>query len=135
MAKPDEKVIALYPHCSRGRVRHTLNAMKWWVILVAFIFGGMSLMPLIHQGKYPWQFWGETLTDYRMVLVTLGLLLFLMLMVWALTRKWMPFVKLAEKVFRTLELSAPSSVDLVKSSKVQKRQGDPPECGHFYFKY
>jgi hypothetical protein len=43
IARPKDKTIALYPHCSRGRVRHTLNAMKWWSIGCLFSIGFMTL--------------------------------------------------------------------------------------------
>jgi hypothetical protein len=53
----------------------------------------------------------------------------------SLTRKWMVFVRLAEKVFRTLGLPDPSNVDLTKSSKAQRKPEDPGEFGTFYFRY
>lgn len=56
-------------------------------------------------------------------------------MTFSLSRKWMPFVRLAEKVFRALELSDPSNVDLVKSSNKQRTARDPGEFGTFYFRY
>jgi hypothetical protein len=52
-----------------------------------------------------------------------------------MTRQWMPFVRLAEKVFRALELPNPSSIDLVKSSKAQRTAEDKAEYGTFYFRY
>ena len=32
IARPKDRVVALYPHCSRGRQRHYANAFKWWLI-------------------------------------------------------------------------------------------------------
>ena len=60
---------------------------------------------------------------------------FFALMTYSLTRKWLPFVKLAEKVFTALDLPDPSNIDLVKSSKKSRTPQDPPEFGTFYFRY
>jgi hypothetical protein len=67
--------------------------------------------------------------------VALGCFLFFGLMTYSLTRKWMPFVRLAEKVFTTLGLPDPGNIDLVKSSKAQRKPDDPSEFGNFYFRY
>lgn len=65
----------------------------------------------------------------------LGFFTFFALMTFSLSRKWMPFVRVAEKVFRTLELPNPGNIDLVKSSKAQRTEQDPGEFGTFYFRY
>jgi hypothetical protein len=33
VARPIDRVVALFPHCSRGRRRHIKNAIKWWLIV------------------------------------------------------------------------------------------------------
>ncbi|MCS6465993.1 hypothetical protein NX865_18805, partial [Burkholderia thailandensis] len=38
--KPDDRIIALYPHCTRGRVAHYKNSLKWLIIVFSFIFLG-----------------------------------------------------------------------------------------------
>jgi hypothetical protein len=53
----------------------------------------------------------------------------------SMTLKWMVFVRLAEKVFRTLGLPDPSNIDLVKSSKAQRKPEDPGAFGTLYFRY
>ena len=65
----------------------------------------------------------------------MGCYAFFNLMTVYLTRKWMPFVRVAEKVFRALEWRNPGNGDLVKSSKDQRRADDPGEFGTFYFRY
>jgi len=52
-----------------------------------------------------------------------------------LARKWMPFVRLTEKVCRTLGIPDPGNVDLVKSSKAQRKPDGPGEFGTFYIRY
>ena len=129
IARPSDRTVALYPHCSRGRTRHYLNAIKWW------IFGGGGLVlfagvPLFYSVA------GDELFKYREYWGALiGLMLFIGLVTFSLTRQWLPFVRVAEKVFQVLELPHPSRIDLVKSSKAQRRLGDPNEFGYFYFRY
>jgi len=64
-----------------------------------------------------------------------GLMVAFGVMTFFLTRKWLPFVRVSEKVFRTLGLPNPSNIDLVRSSKAQRKASDPGEFGTFYFRY
>ncbi len=52
-----------------------------------------------------------------------------------MTMQWMPFVRVAEKVFETLELPNAKNIDLVKSSRTQKTTKDTAEYGSMYFRY
>jgi hypothetical protein len=124
-----DKTIALYPHCSRSKLTHYKNAIKWWAI------GGVTSLCLIGipMGLYVA---GMNPIAWKYISFTyLALMVFFALMTYSLARKWMPFVALAEKVFRALELPNPSNVDLVKSSKAQRTDKDPGEFGTFYFRY
>jgi hypothetical protein len=75
------------------------------------------------------------------IMLSMGLVMvgcvyaFSALMTFSLSRKWLPIVRVAEKVFRALELPNPSNIDLVKSSKAQRTAQDPGEFGTFYFRY
>lgn len=129
LQRPADKTVALYPHCSRGRVRHYKNAAWWWLVgwggLVAFVFVPMAYFLM-----------GEKLFfDFGLMYAISGLMTFFGVMTFSLSRKWMPFVRLAEMVFRALELPDPSNVDLVKSSNKQRTANDPGEFGTFYFRY
>lgn len=127
--RPADRTVALYPHCSRGRVRHYKNAAWWWF----FGWGGVSIFVMALLVSMTRGISNFFETDSLQVLVVL--MTFLGVMTFSLSRKWMPFVRLAEKVFRTLELPDPSNVDLVKSSKAQRTERDPGEFGTFYFRY
>lgn len=127
--RPADKTVALYPHCSRGRVRHYKNAAWWWF----FGWGGVSIFVMALLVSMTRGLSNFFETDSLQVLVVL--MTFLGVMTFSLSRKWMPFVRLAEKVFRALELPNPSNVDLVKSSKAQRTERDPGEFGTFYFRY
>jgi hypothetical protein len=128
ITRPTDKLIALYPHCSRGPATHVKNAVKWWLIGGGGFLFMLSLIAL-WVGGYEFAF-GEDA-----ILINLGLMTFFAFVTYMMTRQWMPFVRLAEKVFKALELPNPSNVDLVKSSKAQRTAEDKAEYGTFYFRY
>jgi hypothetical protein len=137
IARPVDQIIALYPHCSRGSRSHWTNAWKWWFLGTSFL--------LLFSFLFMVFVWSVFLSEP--LLNTLGFLELLMptsaafffsvfaLMTWSLARKWMPFVRLSEKVFSAFNWEAPGSVDLVKRSKDRKTGGEPPEYGVMYFRY
>jgi hypothetical protein len=129
IARPHDRAIALYPHCSRGRASHIKNAIKWWLWLV-FLGQSIFLTGLLLYIMGPAVF-GEGVFYAGLG----GSCAFYALMFASLARNWMPYVSLAEKVFKTLGWANPSNVDLVKSSKAQRLDGDPGEFGTFYFRY
>ncbi len=132
VARPADKTIALYPHCSRGRSRHYFNAARWWLILGTVCAASQYALFLYLGGT---QALTEMNEDGLLQWATLGYYAFFGAMVLSLSRKWLPFVGVAENVFRTLGWTNPSMVDLKKRTKAQRTKNDPPECGAFYFRY
>lgn len=131
IARPTDRTIALYPHCSRGKARHVKNAAKWWLI-GATLFNVFTLFLALFTVKFE-DYLSTVLHEVSYVLA--GFYVFFGLMTISLARKWMPFVRLTEKVCRTLGIPGPGNVDLVKSSKAQRKPDDPGEYGTFYFRY
>lgn len=136
IARPFDRMVALYPHCSRGVIRHSKNALRWWVVgtvtalttaVPIFFLGGMvaessaSDLKKFFSNYFPW--------------ICIFGFSFFGFITFSLARKWMPFVRLSEKIFQTLGFPAPGNVDLVKSSKVQRKPDDSGEYGTFYFRY
>ena len=131
IARPADRVIALCPHCSRGKARHIKNAAKWWLVGTT-LFNAFTLFLALFTVK---------LEDYvstvqhEVSYALAGFYIFFGLMTISLASKWMPFVRLTEKICRTLGIPNAGNVDLVKSSKAQRKPGDPGEYGTFYFRY
>jgi hypothetical protein len=129
IARPGDRTIALYPHCSRGRARHVKNAIKWWLwlgVLSPFLFFLFAMM----------YFDGISIFFDVGLYATTGVMsTFLALMFTSLSLQWMPYVRVAEKVFKALDWPDASNIDLVKSSKAQRTEKDPGEFGTFYFRY
>jgi len=127
VARPSDRTIALYPHCSRGRTRHFINAAKWWLILsgsgVLFVSFMMrdSLVQAISERGVQWE--------------VFSFFAFFGAMVFSLSHKWFPFVRVAENVLRTLGWPNPGSIDLVTRTRARRSKDDPVEYGRFYFYY
>jgi hypothetical protein len=127
IARPSDKTIALYPHCSRSRWRHIKNTVKWWLVWNVVFFGGVfasSYSYLDSVMRDPITYWGVGFVAACFVLMFISL-----------SRQYMPFVRMAESVFRVLDLPNASDLDLVKSSKAQRTSTDQAEFGTFYFRY
>lgn len=53
--KPNDRTIALYPHCSRGRIAHYKNSIKWIMIAFSFVFlGSCGVMAIIFFCQPRW---------------------------------------------------------------------------------
>ncbi len=129
IARPSDRTIALYPHCSRGRIAHIKNATFWgfWLGFVGqFVF-------VTALGYFIMGFSIFTDPIYYGGLACLAV--FIAVMSTSLARKWMPFVKVSEQVFKVLGWASPGKIDLVQSSKLQRTEKDPGEFGTFYFRY
>jgi hypothetical protein len=130
ITRPADRVIALYPHCSRGTGAHVKNAAKWWAI---GSIASAVLLHLIALTTGTENYWEEV--GRPMLLGSAGVAAFFALMTVSLAMKWMPFVQTAEMVFAALGWRNAKNVDLVKSSKALRKAEDPGEYGTFYFRY
>jgi hypothetical protein len=129
VARPSDRTIALYPHCSRGKRRHIKNAVKWWLIWNACIFGPLITWEWLERGNL------EILLQPAIAWFNAVMVAFFILMFTSLARQYMPFVRVAQRVFVVLGLPDAENIDLVKSSNRQRTNRDPAEFGTFYFRY
>ncbi|MFL6673816.1 MAG: putative type VI secretion system effector [Massilia sp.] len=128
IARPADRMIALYPHCSRAKGRHIKNAIKWWGIWNVGFFGATAVAAVLLLGP-------DMLREPVFLWLSGFTALFWVLMFISLSSQYMPFVRLSEKVFNVLAIPDATNVDLVKSSKDQRTPEDHPEFGTFYFRY
>ena len=139
IARPADRLIALHPHCSRGIARHIKNGIKLWFVFttvllalgIPFLLSGMDddlKNVFLHRKE-------GSLSLSVATYIAVTLYLFFGLIAIGLVRKWMPFVRLSEKIFLTLGFSDSANIDLVKSSKAQRKPDDASEYGTFYFRY
>ena len=102
--RPNDRMIALYPHCSRGKNKHVTNAVKWWLIGATFFVGGVNLTKALTLPINDY-FFHSTIDPG--IYVMIGCYIVLGLITFRIARKLMPFVRLSEKVFTTLGLPIP----------------------------
>lgn len=129
IARPSDRTIALYPHCSRGRHAHRVNAVLLWIwlgVIGTNLLLGLAVFVVADA---------ESIATPHFLAGCLGMSTFYAAMFTSLSKTWMPFVNLAEKVFRTLGWPDADKVDLVKITKKSRTPVDPGELGTFYFRY
>lgn len=131
MARPSDRIIALYPHCSRSRRTHIRNAARWWFIGVTLWLAVLAGVCLALLGLAR----GLDMIAFGFPYGAPISYAFFGLMTFSLTRKWMPFARLTEKVGQALGLPDPANIDFVRSAKAQRKPQDPGEYGTFYFRY
>ncbi|MET3212768.1 UNVERIFIED_ORG: hypothetical protein ABIC48_000511 [Burkholderia territorii] len=129
-----DQIIALYPHCSRGRYAHYKAAAKWWLAATGVLCIVLMLMDVIMQslrGEYseiPSMLGFILLCSGGIFLVT-GFIAFVIL------RKFMRFVKLAERIFEIFGWDDVRNIDLPAIAKKGKKPGDPGALGFLFFRY
>jgi hypothetical protein len=128
ISRPIDRIIALYPHCSRSRIQHIKISIKLWIIWNILFFGASTLGATFLFEK--------NILQEPAYLSIAGFIAFMwVLMSISLSRKYMPFVLLSETVFTVLGLPDAKNLDLIKSSKQGCSSKSPPEFGTFYFRY
>ena len=129
-----DRIVALYPHCSRGWKSHWKNALVSWLVGTTIIlFFTTVLLGLIGLTHY--QFLEKTMRALRafLLLMPLGVYPIFLLMTISLAWKWMSFVRLAERIFVAFGWPDPSDIDLNKQSKKGKYCCRPRRLRHVLF--
>ncbi|TDA45645.1 hypothetical protein EVG18_20510 [Burkholderia pyrrocinia] len=130
-----DKIVALHPHCSRGRNAHYRSALKLWckismtLIAVLFIFGF----------SYGFFKYGSE-TDWVGLSIGLAMGGFAAAVVYGIiafriARKFMGFVGLAENIFTGFGWKDVRDIDLPEITKNEKKPGEPGALGVLYFRY
>jgi hypothetical protein len=130
-----DKIVALHPHCSRGRYAHYKVAVKWWLIVsISLILLGAlisSIWSLFDDG------YQSVLPMFSSFLFTagLGFLLISGFIAYRMSSKMMGFVRLAEGIFQGFGWKDVKNIDLPAITKKSKQPGDPGALGVLYFRY
>ncbi|UJB30816.1 putative type VI secretion system effector [Chromobacterium sp. Beijing] len=131
--RPADRVIALYPHCSRGKNAHIKNIIKWWALSVSFMLwiafpAFLFIIDLLISSEL-----FNSLINFNYIYV--GIVSYALFGAYSLVtgKKFMMFVKAATQVFKTMKLPNPDNTDLPKCTK--RKPGDPGALGVMYFNY
>lgn len=132
IARPGDRVVALHPHCSRGRKAHWMAVFSyWWKVSLTLTFLGALI--LYFQGGG-----GDRLVNTVLPLSIGGggiASLIFGWIAWSLGWKLRPFVEMAEAIFRGFGWKNVEWIDLYKLSRRNRQPDDPIELGAFYHRY
>jgi hypothetical protein len=128
-----DKIVALHPHCSRGRYAHYKATFRWWlkIGLSLILFMYFLVAGIVFFGSYP------NLVGIVEVCFFGGLALMAILGVIAarVSGKMMGFVRLAEGVFQGFGWTDVKNIDLPAITMKSKQPDDPGALGVLYFRY
>ena len=130
-----DRIVALHPHCSRGRYAHYRASCSWFVKIVGGLLAVSWLMIVIiayfkslplHEiaGFILFVLGGSVLgaSIYGFIAINIA-------------RRFMGFVRLAEGIFQTFGWPNVKNVDLPAITKKAKKPGDPAGLGILFFRY
>ena len=132
--RPKDSVVALHPHCSRGRKAHWRVVFSyWWKISLALVIVFAAVLYFQFRGS------GDQVPteDILRVFLYVGTGFFVIFgwIAWSLGRKLRPFVQMAEEIFREFGWRDVERIDLYKLSRRNRKPDDPVELGAFYHRY
>jgi len=128
-----DKIVALHPHCSRGRFAHYRASFKWGGIFFAAAMAVLYFISacfLILRGGMP--------VENLLISISLGTLVSALgygFITYRVARKMMGFVRLAEGIFEGFGWKDVKNIDLPAITKKNKQPGEPGALGVLYFRY
>ncbi|MDN7874516.1 putative type VI secretion system effector [Burkholderia aenigmatica] len=128
-----DRIVALHPHCSRGRYAHYKATARWWIGLTGIFllcFNIFAAVVLYFSGESDW--FGVLnlfLGGGVIVAMITGVISF------RIGRRMMKFVRLAEGIFLGFGWKDVKSIDLPAITKNSKKPGEPGALGVLYFRY
>ncbi|MCQ0033170.1 hypothetical protein EFP18_28065 [Burkholderia glumae] len=130
-----DRIVALHPHCSRGRYAHYKASFLWFCKLV----GGLLLASWILAAIVAY-FKSLSATDIIpgiLVFLAAGLLAALIygVIAYRIAKRFMGFVHLAEGIFEVFGWPNVKHIDLPAITKKTKTPSDPGALGILYFRY
>ncbi|QBG97814.1 hypothetical protein EYC55_02805 [Xanthomonas oryzae] len=131
--RPSDRVIALYPHCSKGWMAHLKTSLSWFIKVYAVVIIAYSTMALSILG-----YDGElNLSSILWLLIIPGVAGILVYGVIALrmSLRFKPFIRMAEAIFAALGWKDVKNIDLPARSRAERKSSDTPGLGKLYFRY
>lgn len=128
-------IVALHPHCSRGRYAHYKKSFALFFKVIAIFFMAFYTMGFI-VGLCK----SMTLTDVKVIFppllaASLTAAAIYGVIAYRIAWKFMGFVRLAEGIFEGFGWRDVKNIDLPAITKRTKQQGEPGPLGVLYFRY
>ena len=128
-----DKIVALHPHCSRGRFAHYRASFKWGgVFFAAAMITAYFIIACFAVFK------GGVPIENLIITCALGTLVSALgygFITYRVARKMMGFVRLAEGIFEGFGWKDVKNIDLPAITKKGKKTGEPGALGILYFRY
>lgn len=130
-----DRIVALHPHCSRGRRAHCKASFGWFLKLAGGILFGLYLILAVVSF-----FSGDSIREFASLALAVvpGMLISATIfgvIAYRISRKYMGFVRLAEGVFRAFGWEDVKDIDLPAVTKKNKQPSEPGALGVLYFRY
>lgn len=130
-----DRIVALHPHCSRGRHAHYKASCTWFFRLVgSLVLAAYLIIAALSL------FSGDSIREFASFALAVipGMLISVAIfgvIAYRISRKYMGFVRLAEGVFRVFGWEGVKNIDLPAVTKKSKQPGEPGALGVLYFRY
>ena len=130
-----DRIVALHPHCSRGRYAHYRASFLWFLRIVGCLI--LATYLIVAAVSY---FSGDSLRDFVAFAAALIPAMLISAAIFGaiayrISRKYFGFVQLAEGIFRGFGWPNVKHIDLPALTKRSKTPGDPGALGVLYFRY
>jgi len=128
-----DRIVALHPHCSRGRSAHFRASARWWFTITAallvFMYALIAGLALL-----------ESMTNWTELLKVgalggAGLAMILAVVAYRISARYAGFATLAECIFQVFGWPNVRNIDLPAITKTHKKPGDPGGLGILFFRY
>ncbi|UVS82778.1 hypothetical protein EFP18_00390 (plasmid) [Burkholderia glumae] len=128
-----DHIVALHPHCSRGRSAHFRASTRWWLRITAgllfFMYTLLAVMALLESV----QNWATLVLGCALGGACLAAILGLI--AYQVSSKFSGFTRLAEGIFQVFGWKNVRDIDLPAITKKTKTPEDPGALGVLYFRY
>lgn len=130
-------LVAVYPHCFEGRQAHYASTFRFWGIVVGAIFlFMMCLDTLFAMFRGTFSVSGQVSAVGEYLLYGLPALVAVFgFLAWRAARKTEGFARIAETIFSGFGWRNAGRINLRKTSKALRRDGDGRDYGLRYFRY
>ncbi|AOJ17964.1 hypothetical protein WJ11_00680 [Burkholderia cenocepacia] len=132
--RKSDKIVALYPHCSRGRWAHYKSSIKLTFLVYLILVVGMAAVVFLGVGLFRERVEVLSMVPIFAVAETV-IAVILAIIGFRISRRFMGFVQLAERIFEDFGWRDVKNIDLPAITKKRRKSNDPAALGVLYFRY
>ncbi|WP_207306960.1 putative type VI secretion system effector [Xanthomonas oryzae] len=128
-----DRTIALYPHCSRERLAHLKSSASLFFKVYGIVCALYFIIWVVIS-----MYDGATSMNvflYSLVLPCLGGVFLYGFIAFRMSRRFLPFAKMAEAIFAALGWKDVKNIDLPARSRAERKASGTPGLGKLYFRY